>query len=99
MIPEPQRINSPEELAVFANEHNLRHDWHEPDEQGIGAFVAGTVLDNAMGSHEPRYDNGGELNVIIVGWDKNELLRPVAVVNLASLLAWASQPHRAAVVR
>lgn len=72
------------DLAEVARQLGVRPDWHEPDEQNVDAIVVGQdhQLDNAMGAdpngrHEP--------NVIIT---KNGT--GVAVVDLATLLAWAS---------
>ena len=82
------QINTPEDLKVFAKEHGLRPDWHEPDEQGINAYVYGDDLDNAFGagyvSEVEGYD--GELNVVFT---KNG--ERIAVVNLANVLAWATR--------
>ena len=92
---QPQLINSPEELAEFADKHNLRVDWHEPDEQSIHAYVQGDILDNAMGS---QYDSiSSELNVVLFT-DAGEVHKELAVINLASLLAWASYDSRAQVL-
>lgn len=81
------RINEPGDLALFADQHRLRPDWHEPDEQEVSARVVGDHLDNAMG---PTVDhNCGELNVVLIKEGKD-----VAVVNLATLLAWATERGR-----
>jgi hypothetical protein len=39
-----KQIDNPEELAEFAQEHKLRKDWHEPDEQDVNAVVKGKPL-------------------------------------------------------
>jgi len=93
------RINEPAELEQFRAGYRLRRDWHEPDEQGINAYVIGNHLDNAMG---PTVERGfGELNVVFgVEFEPDTTGRtftPVAVVNLATLLSWATDGHRAAV--
>lgn len=95
--PELMRINSAADLEAFRSLRHLRNDWHEPDEQGITAYVIGNHLDNAMG---PTVEHGhGELNVVIATETDVEgagtsfekaTFRPVAVVNLASLLSWAT---------
>jgi hypothetical protein len=85
-------INNPEDLAKFASDHNLRPDWHEPDEQGVEALWYGERLDNAMGAGWMPDTNvtEGEVNVILLVNGKRE-----AVVNLADLLAWAAQAAQA----
>lgn len=102
-------INTPQELAEFAEKHELRRDWHEPDEQDIDATILGCHLDNAHGSRgfdlrkpmnslaESDNDVLGlrgyhdEMRVVLHKRDGGSVL---AVINLASLLAWASAPHR-----
>jgi hypothetical protein len=78
-----KRINSVDDLLTFAEENKLRRDWHEPDEQEVSARIIGDHLDNAMGP--TTVGNCGEFNVILTkgGVDR-------AVVNLATLLAWAT---------
>lgn len=98
------QINSRAQLFEFAADHGLRPDWHEPDEQGINARIVGTHLDNAMGSTMetiPRDDPSnphGEFNVVLrrsVIDDETwaETFEDIAVVNLATLLAWAAEPE------
>ncbi|MDZ4232812.1 MAG: hypothetical protein U1C73_03420, partial [Dietzia sp.] len=89
------RINSAHDLEAFRIEHRLRNDWHEPDEQGITAYALGTHLDNAMGPTVERHQ--GELQIVIAKevegtptpFDRSTF-QPVAVVNLATLLSWAT---------
>lgn len=81
VIPEPLRIDAPDQLAAFAGVYGLRHDWHEPDESGIDAYVVGDHLDNA----ERASIHVTELNVVLTH-DGGA----VAVVNLADLLSWAA---------
>lgn len=81
-------INTPQELERFRRKHELRLDWHEPDEKGIDAFVYGSHLDNAMGA---GHIVGGkveqsELNVVLTLHGKN-----IAVINLSTLLSWGSK--------
>lgn len=85
-----ENINTREQLVALKEAIGVRPDWHEPDEQNVTARVSGTHLDNAMGA-DP-YRNVGELVVIL------ERIRPegdeqvqFASINLANLLAWASQ--------
>lgn len=55
------------ELVAFAREHELREDWHEPDEQDVDAFPAiGHSFDNAAADpadfrveYARRQDEGG----------------------------------------
>ena len=82
-------------LADFAREHGLRTDWHEPDEQGVGARIIGTHLDNAFGSMAGRQiaidgHDFSEFNVILTVEDDEGVPQDAAVVNLASLLAIAA---------
>ena len=79
------------EWDVFRSLVDTRHDWHEPDEQGLSAIVTGTILDNAMGdriSHELDIikDNPGtdEIRVHIRKDDSH-----FCSLNLATLLAVA----------
>lgn len=66
-------------LKEVAKELGVRHDWHEPDEQGVEAEVTGCQFDNACA------DGGGiELMVVFTKDGK-----PVAQVNLATLCAFA----------
>lgn len=77
-------IDTRDDLAGLAARLRVRPDWHEPDEQQVSARVIGERLDNAMGAAvEPG--NVGEFNVVIA-----QNGRDVAVVNLATLLAFAS---------
>jgi hypothetical protein len=72
-------ISTKEQLKQFKEKYYLRNDWHEPDEQEITATIVGKNFDNAD----------------IVGGHDYALLffkdgKPVAVVNLAMLCAWAT---------
>jgi hypothetical protein len=92
------RINDPAELEAFRTAYGLRTDWHEPDNNGITAYVIGDHLDNAMG---PTVERGfGELNVVLVHEQtyndvQGSVFLPIAVVNLATLLGWATDGARA----
>lgn len=90
-VPVPM-IREPYDLMMFRNQHGMREDWHEPDQQGIGARIIGTHLDNAMGSttrHEG--EKHGEFNIVLTMEMGATETRDVAVVNLATLLSWAAQ--------
>lgn len=82
------QINTRADLVAVAQSLSVRADWHEPDEQGVSARIIGDHLDNAMGSR--TVDNVGEFNVIITREDDDEQPQDVAVVNLATLLAFAT---------
>lgn len=85
-----QRIQTRSELMRLKAELGVREDWHEPDEQGLNAYVVGDHLDNAMGSGLDH--THGELQVIITkrGYSDDSKPYPYAVINLATLLAWAT---------
>lgn len=94
-----RKITTRAELVELARELGVRDDWHEPDEQELGAFVEGTSFDNAMpaghwlGSGDERH---AELHVVLhkLVWDEQYSAwrhgRAIAVVNLAMLFAWAT---------
>ena len=82
-----KHINTKKELIELAKELGVRRDWHEPDEQDLTAVVKGKCFDNAgfwPGPFEGLPKNCVELHVIL---KKNK--KPIAVINLATLLAWA----------
>lgn len=94
-------IHTRAELVALARELGVHPDWHEPDEQSLTARVHGTSFDNAMTPGEwygPGRDGvpRAELHVILYrvpswadyGGSEPE---PLAIVNLASLFAWASE--------
>ena len=92
-----QVITTREQLIEFQREHGLRKDWHEPDEQDIDAHVDGAVLDNAQTfptgwDHHPRdaeqWQAGASYSELTVILRKDG--EPVAAVNLATLLAFAT---------
>ena len=69
-------------LREFAEEHEIRPDWHEPDEQGITAEVVGDHLDNAFG-------NSGTSGELVVDLYVEGKLK--CSINLATLLALATR--------
>ncbi len=90
------QINSAADLMDLHEGYGLRDDWHEPDNNGITAYVTGNHLDNAMG---PTTEHAhGELNVVIAYEQDSEgsvrVYKPVAVINLATLLSWATDGYR-----
>lgn len=88
-----KRINEAQQLRSLAWYLRVRDNWHEPDEQGLTAVVHGTDFDNAgFWGH----DRDGSLSTygdpprqeIWVELFKNGV--PVAEINLATLLAFAT---------
>ena len=86
-------ITTREQLIDLARDLRVRPSWHEPDEQNVTARVRGKEFDNAGFWGE----NDGELCVILsVGSQhcdecgKPEVTEDVAIVNLATLFAWAT---------
>lgn len=74
-----------EDLAAFADQRKLRHDWHEPDEQNLGVRIEGKGL-----------GRGGEsLNVLFCDLKPHPTRsievpgEAVAAANLVDLLTWA----------
>ena len=70
-------ITERREVASLARRLGMREDWHEPDEQGVTVEVRGSKFDNA--------GVGDEFTVIL--WQEG---KPIAEINLATLLAFAS---------
>jgi hypothetical protein len=99
-----KKILERDELRRLARELGVRPDWHEPDEQNVGAKVYGTSFDNAgfwgYRADQSPHPDVEELHVIL--WrtrydemtDRREDVEPIAAINLATLLAWASEPDR-----
>ena len=95
-----ERLDTKGALSAFAENHGLRPDWHEPDEQNINARIIGTHLDNAGGStsirrvSEDGYDFT-EFNIVLTtNGENDEPVKDLAVINLATLLAIATQADR-----
>jgi hypothetical protein len=89
-----KRINTKAELQDLARELGVRPDWHEPDEQGVTAFVSGHSFDNAgfwgVGGTGTLPSVYQEMWVTVSrqsDYDGNFI--PVAEVNLAMLFAWS----------
>jgi len=88
------RITSRDQLRAVARQLGVRPDWHEPDEQRVTAQIRGSDFDNAgFWGHR---DDGATLSTF--GEGRQELWvglsqdgKPVAEVNLATLLAWAAE--------
>lgn len=85
-----------DDLVEVARELGVRRDWHEPDEQEVTAKVFGTEFDNAgfwgpdRGNAYFRYQDREEMHVVLF---KDGT--PVAAANLATVLAWATNPDLA----
>lgn len=92
------RITTRAELRELHAELGLRSDWHEPDERDVTAEVRGVSFDNA--GFWPAEDRPFTAPEII---EQHVVLsragEPVAVVNLATLFAWATQDVRDVVRR
>lgn len=80
------RILRRSQLRGLALMLGVRHDWHEPDEQGVTAEVHGESFDNAGFWPEPTAPGGHQEMHVVIKVDGEE----VATINLATLLAWAS---------
>lgn len=82
-----KRITERSELVELARELGVRKDWHEPDEQEVDVEVYGSDFDNA--GFWPSDQAAGDIleRHVIISKDRH----PVAAVNLATLLAWASE--------
>ncbi len=80
------RINRKSQLIGLAKLLEVRKDWHEPDEQDLTAEVRGESFDNAgfWGDSAAGLSNQ-EMHVVIKQYGM-----PVAAINLATLLAWAT---------
>jgi hypothetical protein len=84
-------IDNRQELRDFAGTYGLRSDWHEPDEQGISATVHGSSFDNAMRAGDGLtylIDSAREAEMNVVLHHEGQ---PIAVINLATLLAFACE--------
>jgi len=93
--PEPQplrQIHTREEFIELSKELGVRADWHEPDEQEVDVRVYGRSFDNAgFWPQQAGRPLPGEIVERYVVFLKDG--KRVAAVNLATLCAWASEPH------
>lgn len=76
-------IVTKKELIKLAKELEVRHDWHEPDEQGVTVVVRGKSFDNACGGWTGEWDDEKYVEIRQGGKVK-------AVINLATLFAFAT---------
>lgn len=82
-----RKIVTKAQLVDLAAELGVRSDWHEPDEQEVSAVVRGERFDNAGFWGEIRLTGKSYEEMYIVLRRDGE---PVAAVNLATVLAWAT---------
>jgi hypothetical protein len=83
-----RRIIAPVQLRDLAVELGVRPDWHEPDEQEVGAEVYGESFDNAGFWGAERLVSGPGMEMWVRLYKDGQ---PVADVNLATLFAWAAR--------
>jgi hypothetical protein len=84
-----RRINTKADLIDLARELGVSGDWHENDEQAVTATTHGVKFDNAgHWGREYVADDGYDYTEQYVTLYKEH--EPVAVVNLATLFAWAT---------
>lgn len=92
---QPIRITERNYFVQLAKLLDVRPDWHEPDEQEVTARVSGTKFDNAgFWPHPESYNPPVSVEQHVIF---SQCGIDVAVVNLASLCAWASKPDTVAV--
>lgn len=84
-----KRITARADLTTLEHELGVRPDWHEPDEQDVTVEVHGNNFDNAGFWPVGTPTGIVEQHVII-----KQAGKPVAVVNLATLFAWAAGLER-----
>lgn len=92
-MPKNIRVNTREQLITLARRLKVRPDWREPDGQAVTARVYGDDLDNAgFWGHDAQgslvtYGAGHQELWVEISQDG----QPIAEINLATLLAWASE--------
>lgn len=90
------------DLRDFHRKVQLRDDWHEPSERDITATVVGEKFDNSDTEVENVYHHFGDMAVVLWRTEEDEdsttgqtrFTKPLAVVNLCDLLAWATEDER-----
>jgi len=87
-----RHITKQDELQQLALDLGVREDWHEPDEQDLTLEFSGKLFDNSgiWGHKVAIAPDSLEQYVTIRKKDM-----PVAEINMATLLAWASKPVEA----
>lgn len=86
-------IHTKQQLIDLATElGTLDMAWHEPDQQDVTVQVKGNLFDNA-GFWPDGFEITGAKGVKLRRVEKHVIIKqkgkPVAAVNLATLLAWA----------
>jgi len=82
-----KRITTRDQLLELQKELGACPDWHENDEVDVTALFAGTRFDNAGFWPAERGSDPERLEMHVILKKEGE---PVAAVNLATLLAWAT---------
>lgn len=88
------RITTRRQLVALRDELGVNHEWHEPDNSGVSAEVHGGHLDNtgAWPTFGPNGEERGSVEFYVELWrEVDDVMRVVAAVNLADLLAWATR--------
>lgn len=81
------RIRDKSELIEFAKSISRLGDFHEADSE-VNAQVIGHILDNAF---DCSLNNGNELKLILTPRSPRSKNRKLVVINLATLLAIATE--------
>jgi len=80
-------IQTRAQLTELARELKVGPEWHEPDQVDVDAVTGGRDLDNAFTTPVPDFEHtDAEPLYVVIRHQK----RPVAYVNMAMLLAWAT---------
>lgn len=82
-----RRINTRAALIALVEELSLGSDWHEPGAQDVTARVFGKSFDNAGFWGDDRLNGEPHEELHVELYKDGE---PIAVVNLATLFAWAT---------
>ena len=72
-------ISTKKQLERFKSKCIIRDDWYEPAEEGITGFVVGPDFDNSHSASTIDY-------ALVLYYSG----KPIALVNLAMLCAWAT---------
>lgn len=78
-LPQVRAVRTPQDWAEVARSLGVRADWHEPDEREVTVVVTGGSFDNA---------GFAVLEKMAVVYQRGV---PVAEVNLATLMSWATR--------
>lgn len=82
-----EMIHTREHLLAVKADLSVRSDWHEPDKYDVTVEVRGKSFDNAgtWGREDLRGKPHEKVHVVLLKKDEE-----VAMVNLATLFAWAT---------